>query len=176
MHIILIRTNNVTQVKGLWTWTRGGGWWGPYIHGNELWVDLHAHVLATWWLANTNASATSHVTSPMTEQAAFTIACATLIPGCSGTTCCNALRNITQSGALAVLYGQYGDTLRTCPGDWMRDDRIGGLAQTQGHFASLQTDVCTSYVCMCECAYVRAVLHHLSRVRHATPPSRRTGR
>ena len=30
------------QLKGLWTWTRGGGWWGPYIHGNEQWVDLHA--------------------------------------------------------------------------------------------------------------------------------------
>ena len=37
------------QLKGLWTWTRGGGWWGPYIHGNEQWVDLHARVLATWW-------------------------------------------------------------------------------------------------------------------------------
>ena len=23
------------QLKGLWTWTRGGGWWGPYIHGAE---------------------------------------------------------------------------------------------------------------------------------------------
>ena len=23
------------QLRGLWTWTRGGGWWGPYIHGNE---------------------------------------------------------------------------------------------------------------------------------------------
>ena len=30
------------QLKGLWTWTRGGGWWGPYLHGNEQWVDLHA--------------------------------------------------------------------------------------------------------------------------------------
>ena len=30
------------QLRGLWTWTRGGGWWGPYIHGNEQWVDLHA--------------------------------------------------------------------------------------------------------------------------------------
>jgi len=32
---------------GLWTWTRGGGWGGPYIK-NELWCDLNAWVLAQW--------------------------------------------------------------------------------------------------------------------------------
>jgi hypothetical protein len=32
---------------GLWTWTRGGGWRGPYIK-NELWCDLNAWVLAQW--------------------------------------------------------------------------------------------------------------------------------
>jgi len=32
---------------GLWTWTRGGGWEGPYIK-NELWCDLNAWVLAQW--------------------------------------------------------------------------------------------------------------------------------
>ena len=42
---------NNTLVKGLWTWTRGGGWWGPYIHGQEQWVDLHVLVLQQWWAA-----------------------------------------------------------------------------------------------------------------------------
>jgi hypothetical protein len=42
---------NTPQLKGLWTWTRGGGWWGPYIHGNEQWIDLHFQVLARWWEA-----------------------------------------------------------------------------------------------------------------------------
>ena len=37
------------QFRGVWTWTRGGGWWGPYIHGHEFWVDLHAQVLARWY-------------------------------------------------------------------------------------------------------------------------------
>jgi hypothetical protein len=32
---------------GLWTWTRGGGWEGPYIK-DELWPDLNAWVLAQW--------------------------------------------------------------------------------------------------------------------------------
>jgi len=34
-------------LAGLWTWTRGGGWSGPYI-GNELWCDVNAWVLAQW--------------------------------------------------------------------------------------------------------------------------------
>jgi len=32
---------------GIWTWTRGGGWSGPYIQ-NELWCDLNAWVMAQW--------------------------------------------------------------------------------------------------------------------------------
>jgi len=40
-------------LKGIWTWTRGGGWEGPYI-SNELWCDLNAWVMAQW--ANNPAS------------------------------------------------------------------------------------------------------------------------
>lgn len=32
---------------GLWTWTRGGGWQGPFIR-DELWLDLNAWVLSRW--------------------------------------------------------------------------------------------------------------------------------
>lgn len=48
-------------VKGLWTWSRGGGWDGPYINGkngrdgsvvvengSELWADVNAYVLGAW--------------------------------------------------------------------------------------------------------------------------------
>ena len=34
---------------GIWTWSRGGGWEGPYIK-NELWPDLNAWVMAQWAL------------------------------------------------------------------------------------------------------------------------------
>lgn len=50
-----------SNVKGLWTWSRGGGWDGPYINGvngvhgeevvkngSELWCDLNAYVLSAW--------------------------------------------------------------------------------------------------------------------------------
>jgi hypothetical protein len=38
----------------MWTWSRGGGWEGPYI-GNELWPELNAYVLSQWG-NNTNES------------------------------------------------------------------------------------------------------------------------
>lgn len=35
------------QYAGLWTWSRGGGWVGPYI-SNELWCRLNADILNQW--------------------------------------------------------------------------------------------------------------------------------
>ncbi len=32
---------------GVWTWTRGGGWNGPYIK-DEMWCDLNSWVVAQW--------------------------------------------------------------------------------------------------------------------------------
>lgn len=32
------------QVKGIWTWTWGDGWYGPYF-GNEFWMDLNAYII-----------------------------------------------------------------------------------------------------------------------------------
>ncbi|MDO7135551.1 hypothetical protein [Algibacter lectus] len=32
---------------GIWTWSRGGGWEGPYIK-SEMWCDLNAWVMAQW--------------------------------------------------------------------------------------------------------------------------------
>jgi len=32
---------------GVWTWSRGGGWDGPYIK-DELWCDLNSWVMAQW--------------------------------------------------------------------------------------------------------------------------------
>ncbi|SDW31946.1 hypothetical protein SAMN05444411_101474 [Lutibacter oricola] len=32
------------QVKGIWTWTWGDGWYGPYF-GNEFWMDLNEYII-----------------------------------------------------------------------------------------------------------------------------------
>jgi hypothetical protein len=36
-------------MSGVWTWSRGGGWEGPYIQ-DELWCELNAWVMAQWAL------------------------------------------------------------------------------------------------------------------------------
>jgi hypothetical protein len=38
---------NNTNFAGVWTWSRGGGWEGPYIT-NELWCALNAYVVAKY--------------------------------------------------------------------------------------------------------------------------------
>lgn len=34
-------------LAGIWTWSRGGGWRGPYIK-NELWCEINVAILAKW--------------------------------------------------------------------------------------------------------------------------------
>ena len=35
------------KMQGLWTWSRGGGWRGPYLK-NEMWCDLNTRVAINW--------------------------------------------------------------------------------------------------------------------------------
>jgi hypothetical protein len=117
------------QLKGVWTWTRGGGWWGPYIHGNEQWIDLHVQVLMEWWNAE----------GALTEAAAFGKATSTLFPGCDVSSgCAAAFRNFSLAAAEVVLTGQWG-VVAAC-GDWMRDDRLGSVSEL-GCLAGLQNDL-----------------------------------
>ena len=109
------------QTKGLWTWTRGGGWWGPYLHGNEIWVDLHARVLANWWSSQQASGLGNHTRTAssvaLTEAQAFDLVCPGLLPGCTVSGgCCAAFRNFSLQSAEAVLRGQWG-TVRGGTGD-----------------------------------------------------------
>jgi hypothetical protein len=38
---------NNDLLAGVWTWSNGGGWKGPYIK-HELWTDLNTYVLSQW--------------------------------------------------------------------------------------------------------------------------------
>lgn len=40
-------SKNKDLYAGVWTWSRGGGWRGPFIK-NELWCELNAWVMAQW--------------------------------------------------------------------------------------------------------------------------------
>ena len=64
----VINTQEHPQIKGIWTWSRGGGWNGPYINGvngivgdhtsdnqevvikdgSEMWNDLNTYVVTQW--------------------------------------------------------------------------------------------------------------------------------
>ena len=65
-HLTRMGTNQVRSLRdlylqsplfyGVWTWSRGGGWEGPYLK-NELWPDLNAWVMAQWVLNPTNTEA-----------------------------------------------------------------------------------------------------------------------
>jgi hypothetical protein len=108
---------NASQIRGLWTWTRGGGWWGPYLHAKEIWIDLHARVLVRWWAQR----------GAMSEPDVFRSVVPELFPGCDDAPCVEALRELALQSADMVLRGQWG-TVPSC-GTWMRDDRMGGLEQ-----------------------------------------------
>jgi hypothetical protein len=111
------------QLKGLWTWTRGGGWWGPYIHGNEQWVDLHARVLAKWWNSHQAALAatddghgsSAKVKAVLTEEQAFMEVCPGLLPGCTvANGCCATFRNFSLSEWLAYVVWKMYCWMQAC--------------------------------------------------------------
>jgi hypothetical protein len=69
-----------SKIKGVWTWSRGGGWGGPYIigkngiygedvieNGSELWCDLNAYVISQW-AKDTSKSDRYYVLKFATEQ------------------------------------------------------------------------------------------------------------
>lgn len=53
-------------LAGIWTWSRGGGWEGPYIK-DEMWCDLNAWIMAQWALTP-NATEESLFTRYATER------------------------------------------------------------------------------------------------------------
>jgi hypothetical protein len=106
---------------GIYTWSRGGGWFGPYLK-NEFWCELNARVIAAW--ANDPAQ---------TEEAVFLREAARL-----GMDEENAarFRKLALLSARGVLKGRYCEVrkLALC---WMRDQNIGGLDQLEHDFEFL---------------------------------------
>ncbi len=63
---------NSPLMRGVWTWSRGGGWEGPYIE-NELWCELQAWVMAQWAL-NPEATELSFFNRFATEKLGLPLA------------------------------------------------------------------------------------------------------
>jgi hypothetical protein len=116
-------------VQGLYTWTRGGGWYGPYPK-DEFWSDINAYVISHF-ASNTEKS----------EEEIFAEFCKGLKLSEKDTA---IFREICLLSARAVLKGRHCEVydkhlqeslLPTA--NWMRDDRLGGLDQLKEIFEFL---------------------------------------
>ena len=97
-------------IAGIFTWSRGGGWKGPYIT-NELWCDLNAYVL-THWMQNPSRA----------EESIFNDFCSETLKLSPSDTA--AFRRLCLLSADAVYRGIRGTRNETTPW-WTRDQYIG---------------------------------------------------
>lgn len=112
------------RIHGVYSWSRGGGWYGPYIT-NELWPDLNAFVLAGF------------VRNPQrSEEEIFRHYAADHL-GLAGADI-DCFRELCLLSARAILKGRYCETFdrllreKVLPTAlWMRDDRLGGDRQLE---------------------------------------------
>jgi hypothetical protein len=110
------------KILGVYSWSRGGGWYGPHIE-NELWPDLNAFVLAQF------------VKNPArTEEEIFLDYATQKLRLQNGDV--NRFRELCLLSAKAILHGRhcaaFDRTLKESvlpTALWMRDDRLGGHQQ-----------------------------------------------
>lgn len=105
-----------TNFKGVWTWSRGGGWVGPYI-SNEFWCRLNAFVLSKW-AASPLKSEEYYFNQFMKENGIKDLSA-------------ESFRNLCQLSAKAIIRGH--ETIKLPFQDnwafWMRDEFLSGVAE-----------------------------------------------
>ena len=106
---------NSPNFAGVYSWSRGGGWVGPYI-SNEFWPRLNAFVLSAW-ANNPNLSEAAAFDQFMDKQGIVTPISR------------NAFRKLCLHSAKAVLRGHMSATLGLKPdwAFWMRDEFLAGI-------------------------------------------------
>jgi len=116
---------------GLFTWTRGGGWFGPWLR-DEFWPELNARVIAAW-----------HAAPEQEEATLFARVCRDTYGLDSGSS--SALRELALASEDVLLHGRYCLPAAELEGFryeatnlWMRDDRLGGITELAATFAALE--------------------------------------
>lgn len=109
-------------IQGVYGWSRGGGWYGPYLQC-ELWPDLNAYVLGKF--AQTPARDEAEIFSEYARDR--------LQLDGDGVT---LFRELCELSAKAILKGRYCEVFDRILDEsilptacWMRDDRLGGRVQ-----------------------------------------------
>ena len=97
---------------GIWTWSRGGGWEGPYI-SNELWCELNAWVMG------------QYARNPQANEAEIFNRFARERLGLQGEDVAR-FRELNLLSAAAVLRG-HASRLGDVDKFWARDDKMGAL-------------------------------------------------
>jgi hypothetical protein len=98
------------NLRGVWTWSRGGGWRGPYIR-DELWCDLNLSVISHW------------TRDPARDEASIFAGYGRRL-GLS-TLDQTRFRQLALDSAAGVLRGHYS-LLFQVYNEWTRDQFIGG--------------------------------------------------
>ncbi|WP_157278425.1 hypothetical protein [Olivibacter sitiensis] len=122
-----IRPYSLDQVKdnplirGVWTWSRGGGWRGPYA-ANEFWPELNAHVV-TQWARDPDRSE---------EEVFRDFALSRGLPEAE----IPLFRRLCLMSAQGVMRGHYS-MMGGVYVNWTRDDNISGLHLLRPYFDSI---------------------------------------
>jgi len=103
---------------GVWTWSRGGGWKGPYIK-NELWCELNAYVIEHW--NNDRNKPESYYFSQWAKMKGFSPENA------------KRMRRLSLLSADAVVRG-IGSLIMPVNVWWTRDEFIGGSVELNETF------------------------------------------
>lgn len=118
-------------VCGIYAWSRGGGWYGPYIK-NEFWCDLNAYVIGKY---GNNPK--------RTEEEIFMEYAREKMGMDTENTC--KFHELCKKAAEAVLKGRYVEAYdshlneeRIPCENWLRDNRIAGLRQLNVMFDYLE--------------------------------------
>ena len=111
-------------LKGIWSWSRGGGWVGPYI-SNEFWCRLNAYVISHWG-QDTQKTEEQVFDQFMDEN------------GIKDSSSIN-FRQLCLLSAQAVLRGHESVVLpfKNDWAWWMRDEFLGGIS---AHDTSVKTN------------------------------------
>ncbi|MEN8255659.1 MAG: hypothetical protein ABFR33_09340 [Verrucomicrobiota bacterium] len=124
-------------IDGIWTWSRGGGWYGPYLQ-SEFWPELNVRVLARWAQDPTRSEEevfleTCREDFGFSAEAAVQFRELALIAAeatFKGRYCAAFDRNRS-----AVPWSSRWPLEPTC--NWMRDDCLCGLHRLQAVFDRL---------------------------------------
>lgn len=122
------------RIEGIYTWSRGGGWYGPYVRReNELWCDLNAYVIAQF------------AKQPQQNEAVIFDRYAREVIGLNENDS-SVFREIALTSLDAVVKGKCCEVFdkvlehrRSCPTClWMRDDVLHGMDKLEELFDYLR--------------------------------------